>query len=589
MMKYMKLLGPALSLLLAVLLLAGCGLPPSSGASPEATPKPEVVPEATAQPEPAGPNDAVVVTDVDGLLRALADNVTIEIDSAHLRLDEASDYGFGYSNGPYSWESLGDGQYELCLRGLSGLTIRGRGMGQTRITTRDVYADVLSFDGCADLTLEGLTLGHRGVVGGCSGDVLGFRGCDNARIRSCELFGCGVIAVNAWSCSKMRVDDCLLRDCSMAALNVTECLDFQARGCEIANCGSDSPLAVLCVASCEGFALINSLIRDGRNTFLLDAMNSTSVCLLGCEAKGNRFSNALFGLYDYNITVSGCALSDNEFGACYLGGAQAAENGAGEELLTFGDFARMERKDFEGEYAGPAPRPAPTPRPVAVPAGIPEPGETRELSVTNVDELLAAIAPRTTIRLDGEEFRLSSASGYGREDGLYYEWAEEYDGYTLVLKDLEDFALVGGGRAFTLLSTEPRYADVLRFENCRNVSLSDLTMGHTPESGLCTGDVLNINWCEGVTLERCGLFGCGEIGIDASCCSAIRVNETNIYDCSYLGAQLDRVSDMVFSGCSVSGCGEAWGFNGIRLFGCRGVFYGEQRLYDGDFTVDPES
>lgn len=562
----------ALALLLAALLLAGCGV----NAPAQETP----APEPAAPPADTAESGAVVVTDVDALLGALADDTTIVIDAAQLRLDDAGDYGFGYSDGPYTWESMGEGEYELVLRDLRGLTIRGRGDGGTKLTTGALHADVLSCRDCEGLRFEGLTLGHRGELGGfCEGNVVDLQRCGDVLFTGCELFGCGVIAVNAYECVAPRLEDCTLRDCTMAALNVTRCVDFQARGCEILRCGKDSPLAALCVASCEGFALINCTVRDGSNTFLLDAMNSSSVCLLGGEATGNRFSNALFQLYDRNVTVSGCALSDNEFGACYLGGAQVAETGAGKELLTFRDFADIARKDYEGDYVGPAPQPVPGP------AEIPAPGETREIHVTTVDELLAAVAPRTTIYLDGEEFDLSTASSYGHLGGRYYKWEETYDGPELVLRDLEDFALIGQGMAVTLLSAVPRYADVLRFENCQRVAIADMTLGHAVEPGFCSGDVLDISWSEGVTVEHCGFFGCGEIGITASCASKIRVNDSNIYDCSYLGVFLDRVSDILFHGCSITNCGDGgYGFNGIRLTQCSGVFYDDDRVFDGDYA-----
>lgn len=551
-------------LLLIAALLCGCG----AGAA--ALPTPE--PENTESPAPA--ENIVTVTDVAGLLAALGDDRVIELDCARLRLQDAPDYGFSYSDGPYTWLSLYGGEYMLWIRDLSGLTIRGAREEPTEICTNALYADVLRFENCTELTLEGLTLGHSPAAEGCAGNVLELDACDRATLRGCELYGCGVIGLNAINCLALRAEDCLIRDCTMAALNITCCTDFQARDCEILRCGASSPLAALCAASCNGFALINCRISDCDNTFLLDAMNSPSVCLLGCEASGCRFSNALFCLYDDNITVSGCVLSGNEFGSCYGGGAWVAVNGSGQELITFGDFARMEHKPFTGEYVGPAPS-HPTPQPQ------PETGERQEIHVSTVDELLGAIAPYTTIYLDAEEFDLSTASDYGQGRGGWYSWVETYDGPELQLHDLEGLTLVGGGMGVTLLSAVPRYADVLSFENCRDISLEDMTLGHRIEPGYCSGDVLELDWCEGVSVTRCGLFGCGEVGINASCCSSLAVTETNIYDCSYLGAQLDRVQDAQFTACSVTDCGGEYGFNGFMLSGCSGVFYDAERLYDG--------
>ena len=578
-MRKMKIL---LSLALAAALLAGCGMP-------EPTPAPEPTPES-------GP-EAVVVTDVAGLLNALAPGAVIEIDADQLALDRAPDYGFSYSAGAYTWEQAGWGEYALVIRGLDGLTIRGRSEGGTHLTTGATEANVLMLRDCRDLTLEGLTLGHRGEPGFCSGDVLSCDGCEDILVRNCDLFGCGVTAVNAWKCTRLFLEGCTLRDCRAAAINATLCTNVQARNCAILRCGEGHNIAALCVASCNGFALINSVVRDGSGSCLLDEMNSSSVCLLGCEATGNQFSDALFRIYDGGVTVSGCALADNEFGSCYAGENCFAVTGSGKPLVSFADFARMELKPFTGEYIGPAPYVTPgdlgtetyvSPGDLSLSPPDPAPawdGERTELHVQTVDELLEAIAPHTTVYLDGEEFDLSAASSYGGAGGAYYDWIDTYDGPGLVLHDLDDFSLVGGGMGVTLLSAVPRYADVLFFENCRDISLTDMTLGHRIEPGFCAGDVVELSLCTGVTIERCGLFGCGEIGINAGNCADLLVNESNIYDCSYLGAQLDNVEGALFTGCSVTNCGGEYGFNGLLLYNCSGVFYDNTLLSDGKNIV----
>ena len=137
----------------------------------------------------------------------------------------------------------------------------------------------------------------------------------------------------------------------------------------------------------------------------------------------------------------------------------------------------------------------------------------------------------------------------------------------------------------TLLSAVPRYADVLYFENCRDISLKDMTLGHRIEPGYCAGNVVELMLCTGVTIERCGLFGCGVIGICAANCSDLLVSESNIYDCSYLGAQLDNVEDALFTGCSVTDCGSDYGFNGFFLNNCSGVFFDRDLLSDGEYRI----
>ncbi len=563
-----------LALLLAAALLAGCGAPQSAPAEQEAAPAEQ---------------EAVVVTDVTGLLNALAPGALIEIDADELALDSAPDHGFDYSDGAYTWESLGWGEYALVLRDLDGLTIRSGREGGTSLTTGATNANVLTLRSSKGITLEALTLGHRGESGICMGDVLFCDNCEDLLIRGCDLFGCGVTAVNAWMCTRLTLEGCTLRDCTSSAVNAVLCTNVQVRDCEILRCGKGYGIGTLCVASCNGFALINSTVRDGDGSCLLDEMNSSSVALLGCEATGSKFSEALFRIYDGGVTVSGCALADNEFSKCYANDNCHAVTGSGTPLTSFTDFARMELKPFEGEYIGPAPYVTPGDVSVAPPPAPAWEGERAEVHVKTVDELLDAIAPHTTIYLDAEKFDLSSASNYGGEGGAYYSWVDTYDGPQLALHDLDDLTLVGGGMGQTLVSAVPRYADVLYFENCRSISLADMTLGHSIEPGSCAGDVLEFASCTGIAIERCGLFGCGVVGINAHNCADLLVNETNIYDCSYLGAQLINVQDALFTGCSVTNCGtDGYGFNGIFLSGCSGVFYDRDLLADGDYVIGAE-
>lgn len=583
----MKKLSLLLSLLFAVLLLGGCGAAPDTGSTP--------VPEEDVE--------TVVVTDIKGFLNALGPERCVVVEAEELRLDEAPDYGFGYSTGAYTWVPLGGGEYALEIRGVDGLTIKSAREGGCLISTDDATASVLTLRGCRDVALEGLTLGHRGEPAFCCGDVLYCDSCEDVAVRRCELFGCGVTAVNAWQCTRLMLESCTLRDCSVAALNVMLSTNVQVRDCEILRCGRDGGVAALYASGCNGFAVINSSVCDGENSLLLDAMNSSSVCLLGCEATGNRFSEALFRIYGGGVTVTDCALADNEFSSCYTSDSAFAVTESGKALESFADFSHMERKPFTGQYIGPAPYVTPgdlyvddydggyvTPGSVvSFPEHVPTDwtDAPREVHVTTVDELLAAVAPHTIVYLDGEEFDLSTASDYGGSGGDYYVWSETFDGPELIFVNLEDFSLVGGGMGATLVSTQPRYADVLGFDNCYAIRLSDMTVGHSEEPGYCSGGVLNFINCGDVTVERCGLFGCGTVGITATSSYDFAVTGTNIYDCSYVGAQLYGVKNMVFTDCSITDCGtDGFGFNGLQIDESIDVSYNDQSLPNGRFTVD---
>ena len=70
--------------------------------------------------------------------------------------------------------------------------------------------------------------------------------------------------------------------------------------------------------------------------------------------------------------------------------------------------------------------------------------EKNQVEVFTVDEFLDAIAPNTEIVLATGEYNLTKATGYSRSNSAYYHWEGGYDGYELVITDVENLSIVGG-------------------------------------------------------------------------------------------------------------------------------------------------
>ena len=199
------------------------------------------------------------------------------------------------------------------------------------------------------------------------------------------------------------------------------------------------------------------------------------------------------------------------------------------------------------------------------------------------DEFLEALDSNVSIRIDSELLDFSTASGYGENFGEHYRWVKEFDGPTLEIHDVENLQIIGNGKDKTTLQAVPRYADVLRFIDCKNLVLADFTAGHLKEApGSCSGMVLTFRNCSNVSMQRCGLFGCGVNGIVGERSSHFSITDTEIYECSQLGAVLGECSDIVFEDCRVRDCG----MNSISVNGTNGdLLYNGTTLKDGDNFV----
>ena len=562
-MRIGKRLLPLLLLLALLLTACGAGEPAAVESTPEVTEEP--APQSTETPEAPEetpeelPEGAVAVSTVDELLSAIAPNTTIVLRAGDYDLSTAADYGQEELRGYYSW-LLVPGGCTLCIRNVDGLQLLGQ--GEVSILARPRYAEVLSFTGCADLRLEGLTLGHTQEPGACAGGVLNCGACENVNVENCHLYGCGSVGLTSSDCRGLILQGCRIDGCSSGAVLAYGSRDLRLVDCQLCDNGQgkeSSGYELIAADRCRDLALVNCEISGNRVQRILRSSWCERTSLLGCKLEGNRILDAVFQFQGKSAVVDRCSFTLRSQERYYPAGSSAfARNAEGEELISF-DLDHMEWG--EAEYAGP---PAEDARPQRT--ELPEGGS--EVHAATVDELLAAIAPDTTIYLEPGTYTLSEAADYGSGGSDWYTWEEDFDGYSLTIQQVENLCIVGAGKDDTLLLAEPRYASVLRFRECEGIVLSGFTAGHSEAPGYCTGNVLDLYTCTTVTVEDCGLFGCGVIGVYAVNCMDLHLRETEIYECSFAGADLSTCVDVYFEGCSIHDCDEGRNYIFLRGGDC---------------------
>lgn len=122
------------------------------------------------------------------------------------------------------------------------------------------------------------------------------------------------------------------------------------------------------------------------------------------------------------------------------------------------------------------------------------------IQADNAEELLEAIAPGVTIMLSPGYYNLSEyTEEIWNKEGeewnqthSYVQLRECYDGgIEVVVQNADDISINGDleSAVVTELVVETRYGAVFNFENCNNVYLSGLTMGHT-QTGACDESVI---------------------------------------------------------------------------------------------------
>lgn len=615
--------------LIVLLLLSGCGmaLGPNGGALPltgnagsaaSSQPTPSVIvtpslfiPGPGESPIPVGspgdvtelygekiPEEHIIVRTVDEFIAAIGSDRVIQIPDGVFNLTEAATYGGDSGNASVRWKLIHEQAYELVIHDVENLYIAGHGKGMTEIVTEPRYANVLSFEDCAGVNLISFTAGHTVLPGYCTGGVLSFSGCDGMVVTGCDLYGCGTLGIYAINCRGVAATATVIRECSVGAVHAVGCYDVRFVGGQVKDCGlkGDSTAADLFHASTTtGFVVFNTEICGNEAQTLLHSANSLEVQMRGCDIHDNQISvpaelhtredgtsylwanGGLFHITGESPVIADCAFSEIivQGKGMYFNydgenaGTVADDNG---RELTLYDLADMERKEYLEPYYGPH-----QPETAAPESETNEHGE-KIYHVDTVDDFLAAIGSDTTIYVDAELLDFSTASNYGGYGGNNYYWRDEFDGPNLVITGVKNFHVIGQGKDKTTLQAVPRYAEVLNFENCSDISVEELTAGHLKEApGSCAGDVLEFTNCGEILVRGCGLFGCGVNGIMANNCEGFTVEDTEIYECSNMGAQFGSCNGVTFSGCYIHDCN----YDGVFLNNCKLVSWNGTAMHDG--------
>lgn len=542
----MKKFCSIIAIILTLAMLAGCG----AQSAPAETPKAAEVSAAPAtniddNTEAAGeeaaedPN-AVRVSSVDELLEAIAPDAHIILAAGTYDLSAAK--SCGKSSTYYQWDDAYDG-YELKITGVKNLTIEGESAEDTIIAAVPRYANVIRLNDCEGITLRNLTLGHTEEPGECAGGVVQLWQSNDVAVEGCALYGCGILGVSADECSRIRVVNTKIYDCSQGAVQLDKCSDVSVDGCEIYDCSGWG--GTFYMSYCGQVGIINNEIYNCTALCAVSSQFCRGVYFGGNEVRDNEYEY-VFSSVIYPISVEKCSFKLKTSTAWTGIEAWSSYKDAGimrdGRLLEPYDLYTMEREKVTWQAAE-EPENDPTVRP--------EPDSSGVIHVTTVDEFLASIACDTTIYLEPGVYDLSAASDYGFRMGDAYRWEDRFDGPGLIIHDISGLTITGAGIDKVTLAAKPRYADVISFENCEDITLSSFTAGHTEEPGACSGGVLYFNGCDNAEIDSCSLFGCGILGITANNCRNLLVHETEIYDCSYGGVSLIGVNNASFDNCSL--------------------------------------
>ncbi len=240
---------------------------------------------------------------------------------------------------------------------------------------------------------------------------------------------------------------------------------------------------------------------------------------------------------------------------------------------------------------------------------VPESSEAQESSeyirVTTAEELLNAIGSERNILIAADtEINLTPALNNAANFRTTYRmWMpdataiikgkacivseEVFDGRQLTLVGFKHLAI--RGERNSKIVVEPRYSFCLRFIDCEECIVDNLTIGHT-EGGYCDGGVIGIDGGKANMVTNCDLYGCGTYGLEINGTDGFNMFSSNIHDCTYGIMQLRSSRNVSFTHSDFFNNRE---FDLIESRGCEGLSFEDCRFFanKGDsplFSIDNE-
>jgi len=196
--------------------------------------------------------------------------------------------------------------------------------------------------------------------------------------------------------------------------------------------------------------------------------------------------------------------------------------------------------------------------------------EDEVVHVSTAGEFLEAIAPGVIIELAPGTYNLTEYLRKVSDNVSDYVVRSFNDGWQAEIHEVEGLTIRGAKDGKVEVVAEPRYCDVLYFNDCSDIVIENITFGHTIEQGNCEGAVLAFDYCRKISLDSLDLYGCGTYGVVADHTVGITLKDCIIRECSY--GMVDLLSsDTVFEGCTFRDNG---GFDMLSLSGSFAHFEG---------------
>lgn len=217
-------------------------------------------------------------------IEAIGSDRVIELAPGTFNLSEVPDRYMTHVR----WGAEFDG-HTITIRDVRNLTIRGTDAAKVQLLVTPQYTHVLAFEGCADVQVHDLNMGHA-PAGQCTGGVIAAADCDRLSISRCSLFGCGTEGLTLRGVKHLHISDSQIFGCTYGIASISSCKDLTFKSTEFRD---NREFYGFNVHDCEGVEFVDSsVLRNVCQGAIFEVLSSAEVRFV----RGRILRNSANGL-----------------------------------------------------------------------------------------------------------------------------------------------------------------------------------------------------------------------------------------------------------------------------------------------------
>lgn len=153
----------------------------------------------------------------------------------------------------------------------------------------------------------------------------------------------------------------------------------------------------------------------------------------------------------------------------------------------------------------------------------------KKVRVQTVQAFYEAIGNDTEITLADGKYDLGTVTGQSDYAQIF---SFGFEDRTIVIKNARNLTIKAENPGKAELMTTYAFVPALKLEECYNLSLAGLKIGHDVAPGLCDGAVIRADYLSYLRIDECDLYGSGTRGLEAVSCSYITLKNSIIRECT---------------------------------------------------------